>query len=76
MTKKQQLKMLTEWVKKLNPKAYLYPGDGRLGSVYAVATNNEDGGVHVWTSFKDLDTLESMLMMAFHIDEFMKIKEA
>lgn len=68
--------MLNDWVKELNPKAYLAAADARCGDLYAVTTNDEKGCPKHWTSFKNLDTLESMLIMVFHIDEFMKIKEA
>ena len=76
MANKQLFEMLTSWVKELNKKAFLQHGDGRLGGVYAVATKNDDSSIHCWTSFMTLKELEKVLLMAFNIGDFLKIKEA
>lgn len=76
MTKKEQLKMLKDWVKRLNPKAFLDRADARCGNRYAVTTKNEKGCVHNWTPYYDLDTLEAVLINLLRAEEFMEIKSA
>lgn len=71
MTQKERLQMLSEWVKDLNPKAYLKKADSRCGNLYAVATPHE-----TWTEYLEPRTLEHVLIMAFHADKFMGIKNA
>ena len=70
--------MLSEWVKKLNPKAYLKIADARCGKRYAVCTPDESGsGLYKeWTAYYPLKELELILMAHFNHDEFMKIKTA
>lgn len=75
MTKKQQLKVMEGWVKKLNPKAFLHRADARCGERYAVATK-KDGCLHTWTPYYTPDTMDAVLCMVLHADEFMKIKAA
>lgn len=74
MTHKERLTMLTNWVKDINPKAFLHHADARLGGYYAIATRN-DGGVHIWTQFMTLTELEKALVLFFDYDNFIKIKE-
>ena len=69
--------MLTEWVKELNPKAYLKMADARCGKRYAVCTPGKPGECYVeWTAYYPLKELELILMAHFNHERFMKIKDA
>lgn len=74
MTNKERIKMLENWVKDLNPKAFLHHADGRCGNYYAIATS--DGcAIHVWTQFMTPTEMENALILYFD-NQFEKIKNA
>lgn len=75
MSNRKRIKMLENWVKELNPKAFLHYADGRLGSLLAIATNNDDTSIHVWTQFMTPKEMEKALMLHFD-NSFANIKNA
>lgn len=74
MTTKERIKMLEGWVKDLNPKAFLYPADARLGGIYAIAVR-KDGSVKTLSQFMTPKEMEKTLVFAF-ANGLQKIKEA
>lgn len=76
MTNKTRLEMLTDWVKRYNPNARLFPADGRCGQRYAIGMLTERGTLRTFTDYLSLKELEQFMMGVSNAEYFLKqIKE-